>query len=171
MKRSSSHPNFEQALKLLRDHSFEVTPYAGVAGGLLVSHRGVGAVLVPPRRADDPEGAPAAFAVRPGILVGGEVARLLDRGYQKFIKTSQYELPATANQLQAIHAFSEELTQLIGTISLYNESLGTTSDLYRYDRLMGREAEQAPPVQPWDTESNHETDEATNRARELTDGH
>jgi len=61
------------------------------------------------------------------------VARLLDRGYQKFIKTSQYELPASASQLQAIHAFSEELKQLTGAISLYNESLGTTSDVYRYD--------------------------------------
>ncbi len=67
------------------------------------------------------------------------MSRLLDRGYQKFIKTSQYELPASASQLQAIHAFSEELKQLTGAISLYNESLGTTSDVYQYDRLMGRE--------------------------------
>ena len=163
MKRSSSHPNFDQTLELLRTHSFDVAPYRGVAGGVLVSHHGVGAVLVPPRRADDPEGAPAAYAVRPGILVTGEVARLLDRGYQKFIKTSQYELPATANQLQAIHAFSEELTQLIGAISLYNESLGTTSDVYRYDRLMGRGVADAAPVEPWD--------QAPDQASELTDGH
>ena len=114
---------------------------------------------MPPRRAEDPEDAPAAYAVRPGVLVEGEVARLLDRGYQKFIKTSQYEFPATASQLQAIHAFSEELTQLIGAISLYNESLGTTSDVYFYDRLMGREAAEAAPAQPWD------------QASELTDGH
>jgi len=124
-----------------------------------VSKHGVGAVLVPPRHADDPEDAPAAYAIRPGILVKGEVGRLLDRGYQKFIKTSQYELPATANQLQAIHTFSEELTQLIGAISLYNESLGTTSDVYRYDRLMGREAADA---EPWDEASVH--------APELTEG-
>jgi len=72
---------------------------------------------------------------------------LLDRGYQKFIKTSQYEFPASASQLQAIHAFSEELKQLTGAISLYNESLGTTSDVYRYDRLMGREEAQPEPAQ------------------------
>ena len=159
MKKRSSHPNFDQTLELLRGHSFDESPYAGVGGGVLVSKHGVGAVLVPPRRADDPEGAPAAYAVGPGILVGGEVGRLLDRGYQKFIKTSQYELPATAKQLQAIHTFSEELTQLIGTISLYNESLGTTSDIYRYDRLMGREVADAAPVEPWD------------HASELSDGH
>jgi hypothetical protein len=101
------------------------------------------------------------------VLVEGEVARLLDRGYQKFIKTSQYEFPATASQLQAIHAFSEELTQLIGAISLYNESLGTTSDVYRYDRLMGREAADAAPAQPWDQPS----DQLSDQLSELTDGH
>ncbi len=163
MKKKSPHPNFDQTLELLRAHSFQVSQLAGAAGGTLVSKHGVGAVLVPPRRAEDPEDAPAAYAVRPGLLVKGEVARLLDRGYQKFIKTSQYELPATASQLQAIHAFSEELTQLIGAISLYNESLGTTSDVYRYDRLMGRGAADAAPAEPWDQTSDH--------APELTDGH
>jgi hypothetical protein len=155
MKRSSPHPNFNETLELLRAHSFDVAPYAGIAGGMLVSHHGVGTVLVPPRDAEEPEDARAAYAIHPGILVKGEVARLLDRGYQKFIKTSQYELPAAASQLQAIHAFSEELTQLIGAISLYNESLGTTSDVYRYDRLMGREADDAAPVQPWELTDGH----------------
>ncbi len=80
---------------------------------------------------------------------------MLDRGYQKFIKTSQYELPASASQLQAIHAFSEELKQLIGTISLYNESLGTTSDVYRYDRLVGREGAPAGPANSWELPEGH----------------
>ncbi len=159
MKKKSPHPNFDQTLELLRAHSFEVSEFAGTAGGMLVSKHGVGAVLVPPRRAEDPEEVPAAYAVHPGVMVKGEVGRLLDRGFQKFIKTSQYELPATAIQLQAIHAFSEELRQLIGAISLYNESLGTTSDVYRYDRLVGREAAEAAPVEPWD------------QTLELADGH
>lgn len=155
IKRKSRHPGFDQALEVLRSHSFDVAPYAGVAGGVLVSKQGAGVVLVPARRAEDPEGAAVAYGVHPGIVVKGEVARLVDRGYQKFIKTSQYEFPATASQLQAIHAFSEELKQLIGAISLYNESLGTTSDVYRYDRLMGREAEDDAPVQPWEMTDGH----------------
>ncbi len=85
----------------------------------------------------------------------GEVARLLDRGYQKFIKTHQYELPATASQLHAIHTFSEELTKLIGGESLYNQSLGTTSDVYEYDRLRGREDESAASKRPWELASCH----------------
>ncbi len=139
MKRKSAHPDFDQTLELLRAHAFDVVPYAGVAGGSLVSKYGAGAVLVAAPKAKDAGDPAAAYAIHPGVVVKGEVARLLDRGYQKFIKTSQYELPASATQLQAIHAFSEELKQLIGSISLYNESMGTTSDVYRYDRLVGRE--------------------------------
>ena len=155
MKRKSSHPSFDQTLELLRAHSFDVVPYARVEGAVLVSKYGAGAVLVAAPAAKDSEDAAAAYAAHPGIMVKREVARLLDRGYQKFIKTSQYELPASAIQLQAIHAFSEELKQLIGAISLYNESLGTTSDVYRYDRLMGRDAADAAPTQPWKLADGH----------------
>jgi hypothetical protein len=132
MKALAKPMDITQALESLRAHSFDVAPNAAVAGGTLVSKTGVGAVLVA-----GGDGA-AAYAVHPGALVNGEVARLLDRGYQKFIKTSRYELPATAAQLEAIHAFSEELSQITGGISLYNEALGTTSDEYEYDRLKGR---------------------------------
>jgi len=155
MKRKSRHPNFDQTLELLRAHGFSVAPYSGGDGGVLVSKHGAGAVLAPAPGVKNAEDPAAAYAVHPGIVVKGEVARLLDRGYQKFIKTSQYELPASAIQLQAIHAFSEELKQLIGEVSLYNESLGTTSDVYRYDRLMGREADEAEPVQPWESADGH----------------
>ena len=114
-----------------------------------VSKYGAGAVLI--ARKDGGTG----FVVGPGALAGGEVARLLDRGYQKFIKTSKYEIPATAGQLQAIHQFSEELKQLTGVSDFYNEALGTTSDLYEYDRLKGREAEEPEPARPWETTGGH----------------
>ena len=150
MKRTSSHPSFDQALALLGAHSFDVTPYAGIAGSVLAGKSGAGAVLVAAPHAKNAEAPAAAFAIPPGIVVKGEVARLLDRGYQKFIKTSQYELPASASQLHAIHQFSEELKLLTGAISLYNESLGTTSDLYQYDRIKGREDGQPVPARPWE---------------------
>jgi hypothetical protein len=87
--------------------------------------------------------------------VGGEVARLVDRGYQKFIKTAKFELPATAAQLEAIHRFSEELKLLTGAADLYNEALGTTSDRYLYDRLKGRETAQPAPARPWELGTGH----------------
>jgi hypothetical protein len=43
-----------------------------------------------------------------------------------------------------------------GAISLYNEALGTTSDVYQYDRLQGRDDESQPEaVQPWETAGGH----------------
>jgi len=131
MSRKNLAPNFAQTIESLRSHGFDVSEWPEVAGGVLVTKYGAGAVLAPASGL-------AAFAVQPGLLVKGQIARLLDRGFQKFIQTPQSELPATAAQLHTIHRFSEELKLLTGAIDLYNESLGTTSDLYQYDRLKGR---------------------------------
>jgi hypothetical protein len=60
-------------------------------------------------------------------------------GYQKFLKTSKFEIPATADHLRALHEFTEELNDAIGATILYNQALGTTSDVYNYDRVQGRE--------------------------------
>ena len=154
MARKSRNPNFDQTLESLRAHSFDVAPYAGVAGGVLVTKHGAGAVLVPGPAVPGQDAA-VAFYERPGAVYGGEVARLLDRGYQKFLKTSKYEFPAASAQLEAIHLFSEELSQLTGAISLYNEALGTTSDLYEYDRLQGRDRAEPAPMQPWEPVGGH----------------
>ncbi len=155
MARKPRTLDFNEMLDALRTHSFEVAPFKGVPDGIEVSKGGVGAVLIPGKRIEKSEGEGALMAVTPGILVRGEIARLLDRGYQKFIKTSQYELPATADQLHAIHGFTEELNQVTGAMGLYNESLGTTSDLYEYDRLRGREAPGPAPARPWELTGGH----------------
>jgi hypothetical protein len=142
VKKKSRQPNFDEVLQHLRAHSFEIAPFAALPGAVLASKDGVGAVLV----AAGGDG--AAMARGPGTLIRGELAQLVDRGYQKFLKTSQRELPATAAQLHAIHDFGEELRQISGAASLYNEALGTTSDLYVYDRLEGREEPEAAQEQP-----------------------
>jgi hypothetical protein len=151
LNRKLRNPNFEQAIETLRAHSFDVAAQEEVAGGVLVSKYGAGAVLLASASAD----APVAFGVAPGALIGGRVARLLDRGYQKFLQTDSFEIPATASQLRAIHLFSEELKILTGIADWFNQALGTTSDLYEYDRLKGRDA--APPAarSPWEQAEGH----------------
>jgi hypothetical protein len=146
VSRKPRKPSFDQTLKTLRAHSFDVAPSTDVTGGILVSKHGAGAVLLASTKGE------AVLAVAPGVLAESHVARLLDRGHQKFIKTPQFEIPATASQLHAIHRFSEELKLLTGAIDLYNESLGTISDLYVYDRLKGREAVQPASQSPWEAE-------------------
>jgi hypothetical protein len=71
-------------------------------------------------------------------VLNGEISRVLDRGYQKFLKTSKLEIPATADKLRALHDFAQELDLATGETVLYNEALGTTSDVYLYDRVAGR---------------------------------
>jgi hypothetical protein len=53
-------------------------------------------------------------------------------------------------EIQPVHRFAEELRQVVGEPSLYNESLGTTSDSYMYDRVKGRDLPLAErPVPAW----------------------
>jgi hypothetical protein len=155
MARKEKQASFNQTLDALRAHGFEVSPSKAAPGGMQVAKHGVAAVLVPAVSDEKSESGGARLAITPGIVVRGEIARLLDRGYQKFIKTSQYELPATAIQLQAIHAFTEELNQVTGALGLYNESLGTTSDVYLYDRVAGREEPQPKAKRPWELAEGH----------------
>ncbi len=155
MARKPKRQNFEQMLDALRAHGFEVASSTAAPNGMQVSKHGVAAVLVPGVTNDRFESGGACLAVTPGILIRGEIARLLDRGYQKFIATRQFELPATAAQLHAIHTFTEELNQVTGALGLYNEALGTTSDLYKYDRLRGREAVTTKSGGPWELADGH----------------
>ncbi len=155
MARKTKNRNFEEMLDALRAQGFDVTPYAGVPNGMQVTKNGVAAVIVPGETNAKWESGGERLAVTPGLLVRGEIARLLDRGYQKFLKTTKFELPATAPQLQAIHAFTEALNLVTGALGLYNESLGTTSDVYLYDRVRGREEEQPVSPRPWELAGGH----------------
>jgi hypothetical protein len=128
---------FNDVLALLGGQRFDVAPAQEgskrVAKAVQIRKYGCAAEIAPA-----PDGTVEILA-RPGWLLGGEIARLLDRGYQKFIKTSKMEIPATADHLRSLHEFSEELNEAIGATTLYNEALGTTSNVYNYDRVKGRE--------------------------------
>ncbi len=144
MSKKIKPPTFEEALASLREHLFDVAPVPGVANQVRVAKHGCAAVLAPAT------GAVATIVAKPGFLVGGKIARLVDHGFQKFLKSEALELPATADALRAIHRFNEELTEALGSDSLYNESLGTVSDRYLYDRVKGRDLPEAKrPIPAW----------------------
>lgn len=137
MAKKSSHRTFNDVLSLLGSQRFDVAPAQEGAkrtpNAFQVRKYGCAAEI-----AAAPDGT-VLMLVRPGYVLGGEISRLLDRGYQKFLKTSKLEIPATADHLRAIHEFSEELNEAAGATTLYNQALGTTSDVYNYDRVKGRD--------------------------------
>jgi hypothetical protein len=77
---------------------------------------------------------------RAGLLIGDEIGLLVNRGYQMFWRTpGGRSVPAQASQLKALHGFEEDLKEGLGLTSLYNQGLGTTSDLHLYDRVEDRD--------------------------------
>lgn len=135
---------FEDTVAWLRDHGFDILEAPGTFGRVFVKKYNCSAAFE-----KDEDGFVKVFA-RPGYLIGGEIARLVDKGYQKFLQTTKTEVAATADHLKALHDFSEELKEATGAPSLYNESLGTVSDTYVYDRVQGRdEAPAARKPRPW----------------------
>jgi hypothetical protein len=137
MAKKSPQRSFNDVLSLLGSQRFDVAPAQEGAkrtpNAFQVRKYGCAAEI-----AAAPDGTVLMLS-HPGWVLNGEISRLLDKGYQKFLKTSHLEIPATAEKLRAIHEFSEELKEASGATSLYNESLGTTSDVYMYDRVKGRE--------------------------------
>ena len=134
MAKKALQRSFNDVLTTLGGQRFDVAPaQEGAKRAFQVRKYGCAAEI-----ADAGDGSVLMLA-RPGFLLSGEISRLLDRGYQKFLKTPKLEVPATADHLRALHDFSQELNVAIGAANLYNESLGTTTDQYVYDRVKGRE--------------------------------
>ena len=80
---------YEDALAWLRDHGFDVTEAPGTNGRVFLRKYNVSAAI---QKTDDD--AVKIFAY-PGYLIGSEISKLVNRGYQQFLKTSKTEVPAT----------------------------------------------------------------------------
>jgi hypothetical protein len=136
---------YDEALSWLREHGFDVLEAPGTAGRVFLKKYNVSAAI----QKDGTEGI-KIFAY-PGYLVGSEISKLVNKGYQQFLKTSKNEVPATADHLKALHSFAEEMKEGLGLPSLYNESLGTVSESYQYDRIVDRDKPQADRrKRPWE---------------------
>lgn len=145
MAKATQTRTYEEALAWLRDNGFDVTDAPGTNGRVFLRKYNVSAAIQ--KMADD---SVKIFAY-PGYLIGSEISRLVNRGYQQFLKTSKNEVPATADQLKALQTFSEELKVALGLPSLYNESLGTVSESYHYDRVENRDKPTVDrPKRPWE---------------------
>jgi hypothetical protein len=124
----------------VRQAGFAVTPLTG--GAVRVSRGECAADLRESKGSVEGEG-------RAGIQIGTEIGALVDGGFQKFFQTpSGRKIPAQADQLKALHAFEEDLKEALGQESYYNESLGTVSTYYLYDRVKDRDC--GVPKRAWE---------------------
>jgi hypothetical protein len=136
---------YEDALSWLRDHGFELIEAPGTQGRVFLKKYNCSAAI----QKNGAEGV-KIFAY-PGYMIGTEISKLVNKGYQQFLKTAKTEVPATADHLKALQQFTEELKEGLGLPSLYNESLGTVSESYHYDRIEGRDKPAADRrKRPWE---------------------
>ncbi len=135
------HLSFEDHMSAARAAGFKVEPAGG--GKTRIERNGIAAIFEPGK-----DGVPYA-AERAGVVMGKEIGTLTDGGFQKFFTTpSGKRKPALAEELKEIHNFQEDLREALGLETLYNEALGTVSNLYLYDRVEGRD--RGEHDKPWE---------------------
>ncbi len=136
--------SFAERVDLLRKAGFAAEALPD--GRVKVSKNGVAAIIGDERK-NQPD------IEKAGILIGSEVATLLNAGYQMFLETpGGTRFPATAEQLKALHEFEADVKDALGLVDLYNTSLGTTSRKHMYDRVYKRDTGEQPT--PWIRKDN-----------------
>jgi len=150
--------SYEEALNWLRDHGFDLIEAPGTQGRVFLKKYCCSAAIQ--KNGDDN----VKIFAYPGYLIGSEISKLINRGYQQFLKTAKTEVPATADHLKALQQFTEELKEGLGLPSLYNESLGTVSESYQYDRIEDRDKPKAERrKRPWEVAGVVATTAATKK--------
>jgi len=127
---------FDQRVNALKNLGFNIE--SSGKGGYKVTRKGYGAIVT---QGD------GTIQQKPGLLISGEIGALTNAGYQMFFRTdSNVMRPARAEQLKALHEFTEDLREALGETSFYNQGLGTTTEAHLYDRVEGRDHGVAPHV-------------------------
>ena len=81
---------YEEAVSWLREHGFDLIEAPGTPGRVFLKKYNVSAAI----QKDGDDGV-KIFAY-PGYLIGGEISKLVNKGYQQVLKTAKTEVAATA---------------------------------------------------------------------------
>jgi hypothetical protein len=132
-------PSFAERVGLLKQAGFQTETLPD--GRVKITKNEIGSII-----GDEGRNHPAIE--KAGVLVGAEIATLLMTGHQMFLETpSGKRIPATAEQLKALHEFEDDVKAALDLVNLYNTSLGTTTPKHMYDRVYKRDTGQQP--KPW----------------------
>ena len=136
--------SFAERVDLLKQAGFGTESLPD--GRVKITKHGIGAII-----GDEGKNQPAIE--KAGVLVGAEIAVLLNAGFQMFLELPNgTRLPATAEQLHNLHEFEDDVKEALGIANLYNTSLGTVSRKHLYDRVYQRDSGRQP--KPWETKQN-----------------
>src|SRR6201997_4747085 len=137
---------YEDAVNWLRDHGFDLIEAPGTQTRVFMRKYNCSAAI---QKTED--GGVKIFAY-PGYMIGSEISKLVNRGYQQFLKTTKTEVAATLGHLHATLLFAEEMKNTLAPPTLYTVSPGTSSESYPYYRTKDRDQpEVQPPKRPWET--------------------
>jgi hypothetical protein len=140
-RKRAAEPTFSERLENVKSLGFAVSQTP--AGPVRISRDGCAVELAAGDATD------VRITNRAGVLMGAEIGVLVDGGFQKFFRTpTGKRKPATAEELTALHDFDEDLKEGLGVQSYYNESLGTVSTFYLYDRVKDRDT--GVPKRAWE---------------------
>jgi hypothetical protein len=150
-------PSFQERLDQLTKAGF--TNERLPDGRVRISKHGVGAVI-------GDEGQSQPSIERAGVLIGGQIATLLNGGYQMFLETpAGKRYPAQAEQLRALHQFEDDVRTALSLTNLYNTSLGTTTPKHMYDRVNKRDTGNQP--KPWESKDRRITGPETKASQPI----
>lgn len=86
MAKKTHARTYDEAVAWLRDHGFDILEPPGTQNRVFLKKLNCSAAIE-----KTPEGGVRVFA-KPGYVVGTEISRLIDKGYQKFLKTTKTEI-------------------------------------------------------------------------------
>jgi hypothetical protein len=136
-----SVPSFSERLDQLKSLGFTAT---AASGGSARISRGRYAAVIEDRGLEE-----SVRVIQAGMVLDGDIGSLVNGGNQMLWQAPAGKVaPALATHLKELHAFEEDLKEGLGLVSLYNQSLGTTSDRHMYDRIANRDA--GVPARAWE---------------------
>src|SRR5215831_16549555 len=101
MSSKVEHRTYDEVLNWLKEHGFDLIEAPGTQGRVFLKKYNVSAAIQ--KNGDEH----VKIFAYPGYLIGGEISKLVNKGYQQVLKTAKTEVAATADHLKALHQFSE----------------------------------------------------------------
>jgi hypothetical protein len=137
---------YEDAVSWLRDHGFDLIEAPGAQTRVFLKKYNCSAAI---QKTDD--GGAKIFAY-PGYMIGSEISKLVNRGYQQFHEDDENRSAGHGRPPESAAAVLRRTERSAGTAQPLQRIARHVSESYHYDRIKDRdEPEVERPKRPWET--------------------